>query len=454
MKLSYGLGWMSRTALIAVLIGGFVFRSPAAETAEEAVGKTLDSLIAQENLWRITHTEFMAQQKALRFRWLSAEKETAQSTLSDVTMFLLPVYQTLAHFETGRLKGLTFSLYNRNDTKNVIREEWDRRIQHAIDHLSALTNTEPVFREQIAAGIFRTEGVEWQTVTTRYLLEHSSNRAIKTRDVLFRPGFIRLEISPAEKKTFMEDALAQSSTLQSSQSKAALLARVKRNLHGDVSLDSVPMVKQDRREYSVIASAERVMRYYGTQVDEQELAQLARSSTISISRVTNEAMFTSLKKIDSKLGVRTRTLEEANWTTLRRLVDDYNRTAKRGKRASEIKLNATATPDALTLYSQMEPDILREVRTRNAAAMNAFQKDVQTQINAGIPLLWSVVFGIVPESGGRKGGGGHTRLIIGYNTAKNEILYSDSWGIGHELKRMPVPDAWTITVGLSTIEPL
>ena len=46
------------------------------------------------------------------------------------------------------------------------------------------------------------------------------------------------------------------------------------------------------------------------------------------------------------------------------------------------------------------------------------------------------------------------RLIIGYNAKTNDIFYSDSWGAGHERKRMSAADAWTITTGLAKIEPL
>jgi hypothetical protein len=45
------------------------------------------------------------------------------------------------------------------------------------------------------------------------------------------------------------------------------------------------------------------------------------------------------------------------------------------------------------------------------------------------------------------------RLIIGYNDTTNEILFSDSWGPGHELKRMPADEAWTITSGIYGMEP-
>jgi hypothetical protein len=46
------------------------------------------------------------------------------------------------------------------------------------------------------------------------------------------------------------------------------------------------------------------------------------------------------------------------------------------------------------------------------------------------------------------------RLIIGYNLKTSEVIFTDSWGAGHEQKRMAMDDAWTITNGLSSIEPL
>ena len=50
--------------------------------------------------------------------------------------------------------------------------------------------------------------------------------------------------------------------------------------------------------------------------------------------------------------------------------------------------------------------------------------------------------------------GGHMRLIIGYNAKTKEILYSDSWGAGHELKRMPEDWAFAITHDAFYLKPL
>ena len=49
--------------------------------------------------------------------------------------------------------------------------------------------------------------------------------------------------------------------------------------------------------------------------------------------------------------------------------------------------------------------------------------------------------------------GGHMRLIIGYNNKTNEIIYSDSWGAKHAMKRMPSDNAFPMTTGLYFMEP-
>ena len=45
------------------------------------------------------------------------------------------------------------------------------------------------------------------------------------------------------------------------------------------------------------------------------------------------------------------------------------------------------------------------------------------------------------------------RLIIGYNEKNDEIIYTDSWGAGHEYKRMKTTDAYSVSMNLITIKP-
>ena len=78
---------------------------------------------------------------------------------------------------------------------------------------------------------------------------------------------------------------------------------------------------------------------------------------------------------------------------------------------------------------------------------------MKKNVDAGQPLVWLVILGIVPEENGSQSAGGHMRLINGYNETTKEIVYTDSWGAGHEKKRMSYDDAWAITSGLVAMVP-
>jgi hypothetical protein len=291
--------------------------------------------------------------------------------------------------------------------------------------------------------------VIWQTPVSKFLLQSSFTREVKSRNIPFRAEFIRLQVTQPEKpKSFMAAALASASP----QAAFDGPSHVKKDASGDVRIDTVPMVDQGRKGYCVVATAERVMRYYGVPVDEHELAELANSSASA--GTSNEAMFDSLKKLSQRLRVKIRAIENTDMN-VRQILDimsEYNRLARR-KHVPEIPDQGLEL-NLQHIYSAMQPNLLVEVRTRNKAEVDRFRQIVQDHIDQGIPLLWSVMLGIVHEEKAPNAFGGHMRLIIGYNTTTNEILYTDSWGPGHELKRMPAGDAWAITTAMNTIEPL
>ncbi|MFZ0712254.1 MAG: C39 family peptidase, partial [Terrimicrobiaceae bacterium] len=212
-----------------------------------------------------------------------------------------------------------------------------------------------------------------------------------------------------------------------------------------------PMVDQGEKGYCVVASVERVLRYYGATVDQYELAQIANSDAVGGTSL--DAMLASLKRLTSRLGVKVRSLYEWNSRDFLKMVEDYNRATKRGKLAPEIELSGQMI-DADACFAKMKPEIFKEVRMKNTADFGRFKRDIQRTIDEGTPLLWSVRLGIVSEKEIPQAFGGHMRIIIGYNTATNEILYTDSWGMGHEEKRMAADDAWTITNGLSSLQPV
>ena len=44
-------------------------------------------------------------------------------------------------------------------------------------------------------------------------------------------------------------------------------------------------------------------------------------------------------------------------------------------------------------------------------------------------------------------------MVTGYNDSTGEIIFSDSWGAGHEKKRMRMSDAHKATRGLFVLKP-
>jgi hypothetical protein len=226
---------------------------------------------------------------------------------------------------------------------------------------------------------------------------------------------------------------------------------VERLAGGDVKLKDVPMVDQGEKGYCVVASVERVLRYYGATVDQHELAQIAKSDAAG--GTSMDAMLASLKRLTARLGVKVRSLCEWNIRDFLKMLEDYNRATKRGKLAREVEL-PRGMIDAELCFAQMKPEILKEVRMKSSADFGRFKRDIQRCIDEGVPLLWAVRLGFVREKEIPQASGGHMRIIIGYNTATNEILYSDSWGMGHEEKRMSYDDAWLMTNGLSNLQPV
>lgn len=409
---------------------------------------SLDALVAREDLWKISRADFADASQGLGFRWVSAAQDSAESRAPGLTLFDLPVYEAVARLEGGRLQTLTVSFFNRGDAGDLPKEKFQELLKKSTDALTAATKSPPGVRGRDAASAVKAEGVQWQSAATKFLLEYSFTREVKMPPTPFRAEFVRLQLSPAEKaKSFLADSLAAAKPAEKFDGRA----HVKRDAaSGDVVLEGVPMVDQGEKGYCVVASAERVMRYYGVRADEHELAQLANSSATT--GTSPAAMMDSLKKLANRLRVKTREIEPFGVPQILALVNGYNAAAKRQR--EPVIDTSSRVLDVGAIFSQMKPDILREARTRNMSDANRFFRAVQTRIDAGVPLLWSVMLGIVPEPGAPAGFGGHMRLIVGYNAKAAEVLYSDSWGIGHELKRMPLADAWTITTGADAIEPL
>lgn len=423
-----------------------------------AFGESLDSLFSTENLWTLKQDDFMQTAKKYGYQWTSKARDSARTTFiegadgrlrkdsgDELTAFGLPVIESVARFDGDKLDGITLLFYGRGDVGDLTEQRFDALVRIVVDKISAATKTQFKARQNDASNAVHAEGLTWTTDKANYLLEYSKTRGVQGRNNGFRAEFVRLEITAPVKKVSM---LASATNLQ--RARFSGLAHVKRNGTGDVWLADVPMVDQGEKGYCVVAATERVMRYYGDSVDENELAQVANTTTGG--GTSADAMLDALKKLSARLKVRVREVEKFDVKEILNLMVDYNRTAKKDHKPQLADPGYNI--DVGAVYNKMDPDVLREARVKNQTGLHRFVQAVQSHVDQGIPLLWTVMLGKVPEPHIPQNAGGHMRLIIGYNTARQEILFSDSWGPGHELKRMKAEDAWTMTTGTVSIEPL
>ncbi len=423
----------SFAALLAFALGASALAAP------------LDPVLTGDTLWTQKPDEFMTAAKGLGFQWTSNAHDSARAARPEMTAYGLATTECVARFEGDTLKQVTVVLYARGDSGTWPEDKFDGLVRDAAVALNNVTNAKPTVRGKDPTSAVKAEGIFWATDKSRYLLEYSKTKEVKTRGIPFRAEFVRLEIMPIEKKSGL-----LASALASTSKKFSGPAHVKRDAtSGDVWIGDVPMVDQGQKGYCVVASAERVMRYYGSAVDQQELAQVANTSAAG--GTSYQAMFDALKKLSARLKVHVREVEKSDVKDILKMITEYNRAAKKAS-VPPIPPQGN-TIDLTEVYNAMEPNVLKEIRTKNKSELSRFQRSVESHINEGTPLLWTVMLGKVPEKGIPQNAGGHMRLIIGYNTKTEEILYSDSWGAGHELKRMAAADAWTMTTGTMSIEP-
>ena len=407
----------------------------------------LDPLVSNPGLWSMSQTDFEGAAKGLGFRWVSQTRDSARAAGGGLTVFGLPAVEAIARFDGEKVKQFTVAIYARGDAGDLTKEAYDALVRNAVETFNRTTNVKFTVRGKDPTNAVKADGLLWSAPQARYLLEYSATREVKARDVPFRAEFVRLEITPPLKTV----SLLSATTSTLGRTKFNGPQHVKRDAAtGDVMISDVPMVDQGQKGYCVVAATERVMRYYGAKVDANELAQIANSDAEG--GTSYDGMFAALKKVSARLKVHVRQIEESNVKGVLDLVKEYNRGAKKAGVAPVADPGLSI--DVGNIYRQMKLPALKDARTHSRSEFGRFQREVQRDIDQGIPLLWSVQLGIVSEPGILQNAGGHMRLIIGYNAKTAELIFSDSWGAGHEQKRMPMDDGWTITTGLAAIEPL
>lgn len=319
--------------------------------------------------------------------------------------------------------SLLIVLYNKGDDGNIDKKEFNQRVKDALAALDAVCGVKGK-KKNVAA---KESGVKlkawvWEWENGAAMLEaHDTGKGKKD----YEAEFIRLRMAK-------DAAGLERGSASDAGSRRELLANVKRTEEGDVWIDNIPMIDQGEKGYCLPATVARIFSYYGMDgVDMHAMASMC--DTVAGGGTTIGGMMEALEKIGSRFHVRVMTMKDKGKKPgPEEIVESYNKLAKRkGKPASRgfIGVADRDIDNALSIFDQ---EILEESFPVKKAAMKKWFRPVYKSIDSGIPILWGIP--------------GHMRLIIGYNEAKGLIYYSDSWGAGHEKKKMSALNAYMITL--------
>ncbi len=402
--------------------------------------KSLDPVIqVGGQLWQTKIDIFHKHFADHGFQWLSSNQAALRSVDPELSMFGEKVGETIVRAKDGLIYRVDISVFNRGDQGSLSHSEFKEAIEKWQGFITESTDTTPEDTRDANDAAVGLKRVLWYTADSAILLESSASRQ--------GPEFIRVRLAPKPKGAFYLGNTT--GRVRKQVFRGDLRRNVTRGDDGDVMIKGIPMVDQGPKGYCAVASAERVFRYYGLETDQHEMAQLASSSAGG--GTSQRMMYEALKTASNGVQLRVFDIIQFDARQFEDWIEAYNREARKQGGSLAPDLRRVVYLDQI--YEALDPEIYLEVKANRGNYFEGFKDDIMENIDAGIPLLWGVYLGLYPEKDIPQARGGHMRLVIGYNRRENELVYTDSWGAGHEAKRMPMDQAFAMTTGLYTVKP-
>lgn len=385
----------------------------------------LDPLLEIPTNWQMTPDEFENHFKDGEnklFTWLTKDRSRAKigrklysNTEIDLTVFegAVPVEEAIVDFSDGKLNLVTLSIFNRGDAGDISVEEFGNHFKTTGKGVGETIGTKPRRKDADPNSGLLTAGYTWYSRENGSAVLEHNEKALDGGD----REFLRLRIARPD-----ANGPLAASMLHSRGGAATRLRDLPDNLekadNGDVFIANLPMVDQGDKGYCVAATTQRAFEYYGIGADMHQIAQIAESDPKK--GTSTLLMAKQLDKIDYRFKTRL----------------DIIGLGSSGK-LTDVKVK------------KGEYYVGKEVDERK------FLKEIHSYIDSGLPLLWALELGRYPEKPqlNPQTAGGHMRMIIGYNDSTEEIIFSDSWGSGHEFKKMKMSDAYKATHGLFVLKP-
>jgi len=423
----------------------------------------VDALFDTSKLWAYTPANIEALYKDSGFKWLSDKKDRGElrreRDFLNRTLWAFAEGEELEEviftFKDAKLNEVDLNIWNKGDSAkpDLAEADFNKKVTAWTSQLTNKLAVRPENRGRDSASAARAERLLWIGKDTLAQLEYSGGKE-RIMDPFtgkektgpnFQGEFIRLRFVP---KPATMVGVNTSTGGTATVARGDLAKKLQKDSNGDTFIPGIPMVDQGDKGYCAVASAARVLNYYGIPADQHEMAQVA--NTEAGGGTNPDEMETALKKLQGKYHVRLLQQIDMDYSSksYQRFLSTYNRAAKK------LNKRVLDTNNYIYFMGGLDAEVLREVRGKGPV-FDKFMKVVHDNIDQGVPILWGLTLGKYPENGekAKQFGGGHMRLIIGYNNTTNEVIFSDSWGAGHEKKRMAAPDASSATMALYTITP-
>ena len=328
------------------------------------------------------------------FEWLSSEQLGIRAPGGKFTLAEEPVGEVILRTKgDGKPSDISVSIYNRGDDGMLRLSKFEEKLREWKMTLDEQLKVRPSERNR--GGAVKIDGWMWKTKNVAWLLEGSVNNREK------RAEFIRLRMAPLNATpTTSRNKIARRSSLD---------ANVVKKDDGDVYIKGIPMVDQGDKGYCVVASVERVVRYYGAEVDQHELAQIANTDDGGTSVSDMEKAF---KRVTGRIHVRTMKHLDYDDRQYERDFKSYNRIANRQGAWYDDRDFDDWYLDPRYLWMKADKEIFREMKMEQAK-YGLFKRKVKEFVDQGIPLAWTLYLGMFKEGDMPESFGGHMRLIIG-----------------------------------------
>ena len=450
----------------------------------------LDWLLDEGNLFAMTPNDFEKKAGSKNFVWQDKERTRARFNPDkfDFKLKGTDIGEVLVNFKDGKLASVAISVMNKGDEDDIITQsemtQAEANVRTMLGAASGVKD-EPRRKEEMLSP--NAKGAVWRGKKALYVAEWLFLQLKREEidgwiwTIKAHGEFFRVRILPPQVQLGV-----QLSKIKTTQTRPLLAAKVQREGNTKAVITGIPMVDQGSKGYCAVASFERVLRHYGADVDMHDLANAAET----YGGTNPQKMKAAIQRMAQKLSLHTREILFLKNKQFEILFKNYNILADKEKK-NKVDVNNMSWKD-------VDPKLLKDYRA-STPEYAKFKQEVVANINKGIPIMWALELGMywedridesfeanryaVDKTGGDADAekdareeaadkkkefdelkkknqrppdymlGGHMRLIVGYDTKYQLIYYTDSWGPGHELKSMPIDQAWATTLAMWALEP-